>query len=530
LRTIAVIPAAGLGARFHELGKRYPKCLLPYKGKTLLEATLDQITKQTDIQEIFIGIRPEDAEHPLFTFVKERAQKLQLTFVPVVNTPLRPPGPATTLLYCLEAAKLDGFVPVLMVLSDSLFTGLDLSKFTRTDAMSVMEVQDQSRWCMVRNVDGWKTTFYDKPATAVPSTMAVSGVYSFQNSIMLRNCLNQAVEDAARAEKEPQFYPAISQYLKMWQSSMSLLPHLPDDIVDVGTLEQFLKLNNTCAPRAFNTLIMDRKTVTKTSRVKPEKIVEEAAWYLKSPIWAQTYFPRIYNINTVIQDGPSYTMERIQGHNLRYLALYYDKSYTTWRKIFKDLKDFSMHCRLTETVNRGGTFWRQVLDRSYQRVAEANAQVGSLFLFKLSSMLGNSGLEHKTSYYHGDLHFSNIFWNYTQDGVKMIDPRGELQGHWLYDIAKLAHSVIGNYDYIEEDLYVHHPEGVIFYNKGNEEIKRAFYETFIADLPPMYQEFVLLLCAGFFVTMIPLHKDNPEHCELFLQEYQRLLHSTWAKL
>ena len=48
---LGIIPAAGKGTRFHELGRQYPKCILPYKElpiivhniKSLLEAGCSEI-------------------------------------------------------------------------------------------------------------------------------------------------------------------------------------------------------------------------------------------------------------------------------------------------------------------------------------------------------------------------------------------------------------------------------------------------------------------------------------------------------
>jgi hypothetical protein len=58
---------------------------------------------------------------------------------------------------------------------------------------------------------------------------------------------------------------------------------------------------------------------------------------------------------------------------------------------------------------------------------------------------------------HGDLCFSNILYHRQSQQMKFIDPRGaeSREELWLdeyYDVAKLSHSVLGLYDFINHDL------------------------------------------------------------------------------
>ena len=45
---IAVIPAAGKGTRFHELGSNYAKTLLPFDGVPILERIIDSLSSDFD--------------------------------------------------------------------------------------------------------------------------------------------------------------------------------------------------------------------------------------------------------------------------------------------------------------------------------------------------------------------------------------------------------------------------------------------------------------------------------------------------
>lgn len=528
IRSIAVIPAAGLGARFHELGRQYPKCLLPYKGKPLLEATLSQIAKTTPITEVYVGVRPADRAHPMFRHVIEAIKyahpTVTITMVPVVNGPGRPMGPATTLFCCLEAADVGENTNLLMVLSDSLFTGINFAHYLGTDSISVMHVapSDQGRFCLAVNDKSNLTTFVDKPVVPREEGMAVSGVYSFRDALRLKNILE---EDIARVTDEPQFYSAMSRYVGL--KPFTLRKHAATAIVDLGTLQEFLQSRNSCKPRAFNQVEMTETSVWKQSWAQPLKILQEAAWYKAAPEWVTQYLPQVYKVD---YREMSYTMERLYGHNLRYLALYYDKSYDTWSKVFRCAQDFIGRCRLTTLgfEQSENNFWSSVVTRVGKRIHGVLPEKDSVTLpLKLRQAVVDAGVDGQMGFFHGDLCFSNIFWSYDSGLLKFVDPRGDLLGHWLYDVAKLAHSVLGRYDYIEEDMFLTREDGyVLVYDRGDTGIRRAFREQILAKLTEPQLELVRVLCASLFASMIPLHLDNPKHCEMFEAEYNRIIQST----
>jgi hypothetical protein len=59
---------------------------------------------------------------------------------------------------------------------------------------------------------------------------------------------------------------------------------------------------------------------------------------------------------------------------------------------------------------------------------------------------------------HGDLCFSNIFYDRRKNQIKLIDPRGSfgkkgIFGDPVYDLMKFSHSALGDYDYLACDLY-----------------------------------------------------------------------------
>ena len=57
---------------------------------------------------------------------------------------------------------------------------------------------------------------------------------------------------------------------------------------------------------------------------------------------------------------------------------------------------------------------------------------------------------------HGDLCMSNILWSDEMNIIKFIDPKGSeyMMLDEYYDIAKLSHSIVGNYDQIIYENYI----------------------------------------------------------------------------
>ena len=79
---IGIIPAAGKGTRFKELGKLYSKTILPYKGKPLLIHQIEYMEEHgvSDIR-VVLGHQAEETERILKNkrrFVYEKRENWRL--------------------------------------------------------------------------------------------------------------------------------------------------------------------------------------------------------------------------------------------------------------------------------------------------------------------------------------------------------------------------------------------------------------------------------------------------------------------
>jgi hypothetical protein len=144
----------------------------------------------------------------------------------------------------------------------------------------------------------------------------------------------------------------------------------------------------------------------------------------------------------------------------------------------------------------------QLLDHHEPRRADARAVVG-----------------------HGDFCFSNILYEKASNLMRLIDPRGadRAEDLWTdpyYDVAKLSHSVLGNYDFINNGLFDLtlatnlSPELSLNIASPIGEMQQAFSDRVLkAGFDP---DLVRLYEASLFLSMAPLHIDSPSKVTAFL--------------
>ena len=138
---------------------------------------------------------------------------------------------------------------------------------------------------------------------------------------------------------------------------------------------------------------------------------------------------------------------------------------------------------------------------------------------------------------HGDLCFSNILFDQRSSSVKCIDPRGYLNkfhptilGDRRYDIAKLYHSVVGYYD-----LIISERASLMKKDSGKHELNfflpedykdvEDYFNSEILDKTPYSRKEIHAICINLFLSMLPLHDENPQKQELFIANAKRLFKS-----
>ena len=143
---------------------------------------------------------------------------------------------------------------------------------------------------------------------------------------------------------------------------------------------------------------------------------------------------------------------------------------------------------------------------------------------------------------HGDFCFTNIFFDARSQRIRAIDPRGFFLagqpttfGDARYDLAKFAHSVLGNYDFIlsgrfscsgvsSGDLDLTFSEEASMSFLSAVAVEHRVAGRGISDID------VVAMTIHLFLSMLPLHKDCPERQDAFLVNTIRLFMQHWDRV
>jgi hypothetical protein len=131
---------------------------------------------------------------------------------------------------------------------------------------------------------------------------------------------------------------------------------------------------------------------------------------------------------------------------------------------------------------------------------------------------------------HGDPCFANAMYNKATRMLKFIDPKGALTEEELwtnpyYDLAKLSHSVCGNYDFFNNALYEisinREFQAELKLGFDNAQYKKWFREK--AEASGYDYLLIRLYEASLFLSMLPLHIDNPHKVFGFILNARNIL-------
>lgn len=273
--------------------------------------------------------------------------------------------------------------------------------------------------------------------------------------------------------------------------------------------------------RSFNLIKDEGKFVIKSS-LMVDKLTNEYQYYYALPNKLQAYFVKPFEFK-VFNGIASYKMNKLGGPPLSFMLIgdtldtaTVDNMFDFINKFFKDAS------RKNLNVEAGQAYMYDiVINKSIQRVNELNDRAGEIFGDQSSSLLDRliiqfnklASVRNQFAIIesHGDMCLSNIIIH--NDSLFFIDPRG-LDSMWLdeyYDVAKLSHSILGGYDFIIND---------------SAEIKNTylidkFYE--LVSNRNLDLNIVRLFEASLFLSMCPLHLENPNHVAKFLQKASDIL-------
>jgi hypothetical protein len=132
---------------------------------------------------------------------------------------------------------------------------------------------------------------------------------------------------------------------------------------------------------------------------------------------------------------------------------------------------------------------------------------------------------------HGDPCFSNVLYDQQRYLLKLIDPKGavtedELWTHPLYDLCKISHSALGDYDFINNGLYSigfsdHNDLQLRVHHSNHTKLKPVFLHCVKA----MGHDARIMRLgeASLFLSMLPLHIDYPNKVIAFMLKASQIL-------
>ncbi|ROL94873.1 hypothetical protein BK636_01240, partial [Pseudomonas chlororaphis] len=132
---------------------------------------------------------------------------------------------------------------------------------------------------------------------------------------------------------------------------------------------------------------------------------------------------------------------------------------------------------------------------------------------------------------HGDPCFSNVLYDQQRYLLKLIDPKGALteEGLWthpLYDLCKVSHSALGDYDFINNGLYnigfTDSNELFLHFKHSNHSVLKPI---FIQRVKAAGHDVRIMRLgeASLFLSMLPLHIDYPNKVIAFLLNARQIL-------
>lgn len=423
-------------------------------------------------------------------------------------------------------------VPTLVVLGDTILTTWDIGR-TEESWIQIAEVDDQSRWCMVEIDEKLVVCLHNKPRERVNAQHACTGVYFFRNGLVnSQQVVGSCSSNRSAAEMSDHLLPLIAGH----QLSYRVTNHW----LDVGNSDHLQDARKKLLQsRSFNTLSLDqnRGTITKRSTYT-SKFYDEINYFKLLPDNLSVYFPRVLS-NCNLPNEQHITMEYYAYPTLADLFLFEEMPIAVWRKIFSRLKficdDFSQYSYGKDSGTAQAIYVEKNITRLESYLAAADGPA-AIFLkadrFRVNGitvpspqvvidvskpLLSKIATDTMWTPIHGDLCFSNILCEPDSCLIKLIDPRGSfgkqgVLGDIRYDIAKLAHSIIGRYDFIVNDLFsvtVTGPGEISLDLPFRADMKPIIDEFEAVFLEPTKRSELLLITAWLFLSMLPLHSDNP---------------------
>lgn len=350
---------------------------------------------------------------------------------------------------------------------------------------------------------------------------------------------NQNTIGAIFADKES-YLQAIEEY-----KNIKNLDFLKNNVIETNAFINLDDYNNLLMyisggfdARYFNSIQGDNYTVTKKSTDK-KKMKMEYSYYWLIPEEMKSWMVMPYDYKEE-KEYASYKMERMPMTDIAIRWTHEAIDIEEFKKIMDKIFYFfsirkSKKISKEEYIKSLDELYITKLDKrieklkqleEYKKIAKL-IQSGTKYnsideiveeykdLYNKSKTQLNRQKEFVSIIGHGDVFFANMLYSKEVNLLRLIDPKGALTKEelWMnpyYDIAKLSHSVCGNYDFFNTGAYdislnkdMEFELNIHFDNSTYKEIFKKYLEDAGYDY-----KLVRIYEASLFLSMLPLHIDN----------------------
>lgn len=324
-----------------------------------------------------------------------------------------------------------------------------------------------------------------------------------------------------------------------------------DGLVDIGVIGNFIQyVTGNFDSRYFNSIKGNEYTITKSSSNK-NKIKAEYEFYHLLPDDMKFWFVMPFNYQEK-ENSASYTMERLYMTDLAIKWVHGSMD----ENEFEDLMDkyfyffksrHTRKCSELEYMKISDTLY---IDKVRERIDSLKELPEFVKIGALLDVAGDIDIDVLLNKYlelkrkvearvqhinelvigHGDPCFANTLYNKSTKTLKFIDPKGAIEEKDLwtnayYDVAKLSHSVCGRYDFFNNALFDIKIDIDFNYNLEIPFDNSRYIEIFKHKVEENGFNYLLVRVyeASLFLSMLPLHIDNPHKVFGFILNVNNIL-------
>ena len=363
-----------------------------------------------------------------------------------------------------------------IIFGDSYKSDLLSISGDRTDSIYVSKTLDSLAWMKVsRNSTSSKLLFasediLDFEAPRVSGSFKISKLTLFAD--LLQKEISHKIIDKA-------FWSTWEKYDEAQNHSVNLVTD--NSWSDIGHIDTYYSARRnliSSASRSFNTITLSSDLDRIIKSGPDSKIYDEKKWFENLPFELKRYTPTTYNSNNLSTYEIDYST--VIPLNEMWIAENNDDSYwLSFASKFREMLD-ELHKPIEDTISQNEivSYKKEMyIDKVITRIDQFlknsifsldyeselyvnNCKMPSLIqvITGLKDVVEKLSKSNYWSVIHGDLCFSNIFFDRRKNQIKLIDPRGSfgkkgIFGDPVYDLMKFSHSALGDYDYLACDLY-----------------------------------------------------------------------------